>query len=179
MKLKFFNAFVVFIFVLSLIAMAIDTHSVSSNQDAENPCYFCHVDLIFEMKDGPHEGAGILCSECHGESAGHVFAEDNSVKPDRVIKPSEAGNFCGSCHETEFGDLQSSSHSSKTEKEGTIQPTCISCHSAHGYRGKETILEGCIECHGFENDKKNDSIHRLINRDSLLFNFHSLKKNES
>ena len=106
------------LFLLLAVIPAIDANFIFSNQDAEDPCYFCHVDLIFKMKDGPHESAGVFCRECHGESNDHVFVEDNSIKPDKVIKRNDAGGFCGSCHESEYHNYQLSPHGDGTQIAG-------------------------------------------------------------
>jgi Cytochrome c554 and c-prime len=172
-----FKFYLFALFLLLAVILAIDTNFIFSNQDAEDPCYFCHVDLIFEMKDGPHESAGIFCRECHGESDDHVFVEDNSIKPDKVIKLSDTGEFCGSCHENEYRNYQLSSHSGGTQREGKKSPTCTTCHSAHGKKSKKMILDDCIECHCFEGDKQDDeTVHRINKSELLLYNFHSLQK---
>ena len=168
---------VIALLIMSAAMLVIDTESGCSDQDAEEPCFFCHVDLIFEMEGGAHEGAGVFCRECHGESEGHVFAEDNSVKPDNVIKPAQVGSFCGSCHDDEYQYYQSSRHGEAIQEGNDKSPSCISCHSAHSSKSKEIILEGCIECHVSEGKEHQEETAPVLQREELMrFDFHSLKK---
>jgi hypothetical protein len=139
----------------------------------ENPCFFCHADLFFEAQDGAHEKNGVDCASCHGQSKEHNNAEDNSIKPDRVIKKTDAAGFCGGCHETELKDYSQSTHARGM---GIIEntPTCTDCHKGHLFE-KEINHEMCLDCHGGQLESNNPVTEISVN-EIVLYQAHSLKK---
>ena len=65
-------------------------------QDYNNPCFFCHMNIIVEMKvkASKHWEASVDCEACHGPSGEHVDVEDNSIKPDSVWTNEDVHNLC-------------------------------------------------------------------------------------
>ncbi len=142
-------------------------------QDMDSPCFFCHADLFFEVQDGAHEINGIDCFICHGKSVEHNNAEDNSIKPDRVVKKADAAEFCGDCHNKELKDFSLSLHAKGFGKIENV-PVCIDCHNGHLFEEKIDNKK-CLECHGEELEK--DKSMMEIDEDEIkLYQAHSLKK---
>ena len=172
MRLKWIYLFPVFIIVIFCI-LPVSNYAV---QDMENPCFFCHADLFFEVQDGAHEKNGVDCSSCHGESKEHNNAEDNSIKPDILINKSAAAEFCGDCHDKELKDFSLSTHAKGI---GTIKniPTCLDCHNGHQFE-KKIDYNKCLECHG-ENLEIDNPVVEISENDIKLYQVHSLKRIEN
>jgi len=169
MRLKWIYLFPVFIILIFCI-LPVSNYAV---QDMENPCFFCHADLFFELQDGAHERNGLDCSSCHGESKEHNNAEDNSIKPDKLIKKSDAAEFCGGCHDTELKDYSQSTHAKSMGKiENT--PTCTDCHIGHQFE-KKIDHEKCLECHGGLKDSDHP-VTEISVSEIVLYQAHSLMK---
>jgi hypothetical protein len=122
-------------------------------QDYNNPCFFCHMNVIVEMKAEAvkHWEAGIDCETCHGASGEHIDVEDNSIKPDSVWFDKNVHLLCKQCHDASLLDYKKSVHAilligSNNEKTKKA-PSCITCHGAHGLKTDKKIKEVCIECH--------------------------------
>jgi len=121
-------------------------------QDMESPCFFCRADLIFETRDSVHTKNGIDCISCHGRSVDHTFAEDNSVKPEKIFKKKDVAKFCGSCHDDELKIFLKGQHNKEVEN----SPTCSTCHKSHRFENNKETKEVCVTCHG-NNSKENES----------------------
>ncbi|MFC1558538.1 multiheme c-type cytochrome [candidate division KSB1 bacterium] len=167
MRLKWICLFAVFIIVIFCVLPA----SNYAVQDMENPCFFCHADLFFELKDGTHEKSGIDCFACHGESKEHAIAEDNRIKPEKIFTRSDAAEFCGNCHDKELKDFSLSTHFKSITKN---VPTCIDCHKGHEFE-KKIDRKICLICHGNNSDRNKSSL--IICEDDIkMYQVHSLGK---
>ncbi len=122
-------------------------------QDYLISCYYCHMDIIVEMKSKAilHWDSGVNCEACHEESGEHIDVEDNSIKPDLVWSDSTVQILCKSCHERPYQEFQESKHASwcyLTDKSSTKKiVSCITCHGAHGFMQVLEIEKLCIDCH--------------------------------
>lgn len=172
MRLKWLGLPVVLIIVFFCI-LPVSNYAV---QDMEHPCFFCHADLFFEMQDGAHEKNGVDCYACHGESKEHNNAEDNSIKPDRIIHMSDAAEFCGGCHDKELKDFSQSTHARGIGKINNI-PTCTDCHNGHLFE-KKIDHNKCLECHGVELEIENP-VTKISVDEIELYQVHSLERIES
>ncbi len=172
MRLKWIFLFVVFIVVIFCI-LPVSNYAV---QDMENPCFFCHADLFFEVQDGAHEKNGIDCFACHGESKEHAIAEDNRIKPEKIFNRSDAAEFCGDCHDKELKDFSLSIHAKGINKIKNV-PTCIDCHNGHQFE-KKIDNKKCLGCHG-EKLEKDKSVIKICEDEIKLYQVHSLKKIEN
>jgi len=84
------------------------------------------------------------CEGCHGPGAEHAEAGD----PDKILRfpaasPAAIRQACTVCHEANLGAAH--------DKAGL---TCLTCHSAHHYLERESILVApmvqlCRRCHKF------------------------------
>jgi hypothetical protein len=162
-----FGVFIILIFCISPVS----NYAVA--QDIENPCFFCHADLFFEIKEGVHEKNGIDCFACHGKSKEHAIAEDNRIKPETVIDSSNSVAFCGDCHNNELMDFSLSLHAKNTNNAEKVL-TCLNCHEGHRFDLKinQTV---CIGCHG-DNSENNKSDLKIREDEIKLYQVHSLKK---
>ena len=172
MRLKRICLFAVFIIVIFYM-LPVSNYAV---QDMESPCFFCHADLFFEIKDGAHEKNGIDCFACHGESKEHAMAEDNRIKPDKIFNRSDAAEFCGNCHDKELKDYSLSTHAKGINKIKNV-PTCMDCHKEHQFE-KKIDRKICSGCHG-DNSKKNKLAKNICKDEIKLYQVHSLKKTEN
>jgi hypothetical protein len=122
-------------------------------QDYLISCYYCHMDIIVEMKSKAtlHWDSGVNCEACHEESGEHIDVEDNSIKPDLVWSDSTVQILCKSCHERPYYEFQESKHASwycSDEKPNTNKIiSCVTCHGAHGFKHVQEIEKLCIDCH--------------------------------
>jgi hypothetical protein len=121
-------------------------------QDHNNPCFFCHMNVIVEMKAEAtkHWEAGVDCETCHGASGEHIDVEDNSIKPDSIWTDNDVHILCKQCHDTSFLDYQKSTHAKwliGSNEETKKAPSCVTCHGAHGLKADKRIKEVCLECH--------------------------------
>lgn len=137
--------------VLVVMAALFALHAKS--QDYKNPCFFCHMNVIIEMKAEAikHWEAGVDCEACHGASMLHMDVEDNSIKPDSVWTDKNVHLLCKHCHDLSCVDYNKSLHAKwlfNPEKEETKKaPSCITCHGYHGLKTNEVIREACLGCH--------------------------------
>ncbi|HEX9973330.1 MAG TPA: cytochrome c3 family protein [bacterium] len=155
-------------------------------QDNNNPCFFCHMNVIVEMKAEAtkHYEAGINCETCHGASGEHIDVEDNSIKPDSVWTDKNVHLLCKQCHDASLLYYKKSVHAillvgSNNEKTKKA-PSCVTCHGAHGLKADKKIKEVCLECHTpLPNSCEIDSLKKCL-QESLMtckncHNIHSLE----
>jgi hypothetical protein len=123
-------------------------------QDYNNPCFFCHMNIIVEMKAkaSKHWEASVDCEACHGPSGEHVDVEDNSIKPDSVWTNEDVHHLCRNCHDDIFESYKKSVHArhllcEKKKDSCPKTPGCMSCHGAHGQKVMAEIKKLCLECH--------------------------------
>ncbi len=81
-------------------------------------CARCHVISVVEWGVSRHSRGGASCTDCHGESRGHVKDERNNIKPERIPRGRTADGLCATCH---------SPGCPKTARTSD----CQSCHHAH------------------------------------------------
>jgi hypothetical protein len=137
----------------ALLLSVIMGFSQLKTQDYLISCYYCHMDIIVEMKSKAtlHWDSGVNCEACHGESEEHVDVEDNSIKPTMVWSDSNVQILCKDCHKNSFREFQESKHANwnyLAEKNNTKKIiSCITCHGAHGFKQVQEIEKLCIYCH--------------------------------
>lgn len=86
---------------------------------ADNPCAICHMANDSHHRASGHFSPGVLCRTCHGESAGHVAAEDDSVRADRPFRdPATIGPVCAQCHK-------------QLPRACGEEAACVRCHDPH------------------------------------------------
>ena len=137
----------------ALLLSVIMGFSQLKTQDYLISCYYCHMDIIAEMKSKAtlHWDSGVNCEACHGESEEHIDVEDNSIRPTMVWPDSTVQMLCKECHENSFHKFRGSKHASwcyldeKINIEKII--SCITCHGAHGFKQVQEIEKLCIDCH--------------------------------
>lgn len=148
-----------------------------AKQDTENPCFFCHADLVYETKEGIHTKNSIDCIACHGISMEHTFTEDNSKKPEKIYQKSDISDFCGNCHNDELEDFQKSIHYIGVNQKNKNYPTCSTCHEKHRFENKKNIMKNCLVCHD-SNSNESKSIVKISEKKLNLYQIHSLIKLE-
>lgn len=136
----------------ALLISIIIGFSQLKTQDYLISCYYCHMDIIVEMKSKAilHWDSGVNCEACHGESEEHIDVEDNSIRPTMVWSDSTVQMLCKNCHEKPFCEFQGSKHASwcySDEKSSIEIISCITCHGAHGFKQVQEIEKLCIGCH--------------------------------
>lgn len=138
--------------LIALFMLTLSAYETAQSQDFNNPCFYCHMNIIVEMKSAApqHWSSDVQCSACHGTSGEHVDAEDNSAKPDSVWTDMNVHNLCGSCHDEILDIYEQSGHAKfalGTVERDTIGATCVTCHGAHGLAAKTAIDTVCTRCH--------------------------------
>lgn len=141
------------VFVLSLTVILGLVLHLSKAQDYLNPCFYCHMDVLVEMKAKAHKhwNAGVNCEACHGSSMEHVDVEDNSILPDSVWTDRNVHNLCNNCHSGHFQAFRKSAHAkwldSKSKEKSKTIISCATCHGYHGFKDKNEIENDCLKCH--------------------------------
>jgi hypothetical protein len=140
--------------LLFLVAAGNGLRLNGQEQDSSISCFYCHMDIIVEMKAGApkHWNAGVKCEACHGASMGHIDAEDNSVKPEKVWGKSNVHELCRGCHDRAFAAYRKSVHARMLlpQRAARVQangPSCCSCHGFHGLRSQPQIAKASVSCH--------------------------------
>lgn len=137
----------------ALLLSVIMGFSQLKTQDYLISCYYCHMDIIVEMKSKAtlHWDSGVNCEACHGESEEHIDVEDNSIRPTMVWYDSTVQILCKDCHENSFREFQGSKHAGyyySDEQSSTEKIiSCLTCHGAHGFKQVQEIEKLCIDCH--------------------------------
>lgn len=137
----------------ALLLSVIMGFSQLKTQDYLISCYYCHMDIIVEMKSKAtlHWDSGVNCEACHGESEEHVDVEDNSIRPTMVWSDSNVQMLCKDCHKNSFREFQGSKHAGccySDEQSSTEKIiSCMTCHGAHGFKQVQEIEKLCIYCH--------------------------------
>ena len=126
--------------------------SESENETVNLSCFFCHMDVIAEMKAHAvkHWDADTQCATCHGKSVGHVDVEDNSIKPDKVWNNATVHGLCKECHQGAFARYGSSSHARLAmgaQPNTAKAPSCSSCHGYHAFKSEVEMKKQCLSCH--------------------------------
>ncbi len=140
-------------FRFALLLPVIMGFSQLKTQDYLISCYYCHMDVIVEMKSKAtlHWDSGVNCEACHGESEEHIDVEDNSIKPTMVWSDSTVQILCKDCHENSFREFQGSKHTGwcYSDQQNSTEKiiSCITCHGAHGFKHVQEIEKLCIDCH--------------------------------
>jgi hypothetical protein len=136
-----------------LLVLIIIGFSQLKTQDYLISCYYCHMDIIVEMKSKStlHWDSEVNCEACHGESVEHIDVEDNSIKPDFIWSDSTVQMLCKDCHENSFREVQESKHVSwyYSDEKNNIEKiiSCVTCHGAHGFKTIQEIEISCRNCH--------------------------------
>jgi hypothetical protein len=138
---------------ITLLFLTIIAFSQLMAQDYLNACFYCHMDIIAEVKTKAtlHWESGVSCTACHGQSEEHVDVEDNSIKPNQVWSDSSVHMLCKDCHDNQFQEFKESEHAGwyysdeKTDTSNII--SCVTCHGAHGFKSFREIEISCRECH--------------------------------
>jgi hypothetical protein len=138
---------------ITLLFLTIIAFSQLMAQDYLNACFYCHMDIIAEVKTKAtlHWESGVSCTACHGKSEEHVDVEDNSIKPNQVWSDSSVHMLCKDCHDNQFQEFKESEHAGwyysdeKTDTSNII--SCVTCHGAHGFKSFREIEISCRECH--------------------------------
>lgn len=142
-----------FLFVLFIAGITGLSTPVLKAQDYLNPCFYCHMDVLVEMKaKAPkHWQAGVDCEACHGPSEEHVDVEDNSILPNMVWTKKDVHNLCSRCHNSKFLSFEKSAHTKwlNTEEKDTLKTVinCANCHGYHGLKKGKEIQNMCLKCH--------------------------------
>ncbi len=137
------------LFILLLLAYL----PISFAQDYNNPCFYCHMNVLVTMKFDAaiHWEAEIQCVACHGASNEHIDEEDNSIKPDSVWNSLNVHQLCDNCHQEESTLYLKGSHSGYLRDQASAGndefPDCTVCHGAHIVRKKNEIETTCLSCH--------------------------------
>jgi hypothetical protein len=137
--------------LLYLMLFLSGTHAEA--QDYNNPCYYCHMNVLIEMKKkaSTHWENSTDCEACHGSSGEHVDVEDNTIKPDSIWTDKDVHNLCNNCHDDIFEHYAKSKHAklffADNETRVKKTPSCMTCHGAHGQKVSSEIETTCIVCH--------------------------------
>jgi hypothetical protein len=139
---------------LLLLASALSCwpRPVRQEQDFNISCFYCHMNVIVEMKvKAPkHWNAGVKCEACHGASMEHIDVEDNSVKPDKVWNNGNVNELCSGCHDAAFAVYRESAHARSflsAAQNASRGAVCSSCHGYHGFILGQEMVKTCKACH--------------------------------
>ncbi len=103
-------------------------------------CLQCHVTRHAGWSEGPHQGTGVSCADCHADQIHY------RVQPKPVAQFRNESEFCIQCHATEVTDFRLPFRHRVLE--GQIM--CGDCHDPHngfptdGWNG---LNETCLGCH--------------------------------
>jgi len=97
--------------------------------EAANPlagCVMCHTDVGDQFQGSVHQKEAVGCTDCHGESKGHVADENNEVKPDEVFARKDVDRRCSECHECSRPGADRPPAESPATRH-----VCTDCHGSH------------------------------------------------
>jgi len=148
MPTKKFISSVLFVLIIFLF-----TRILPYAQNYDNPCFFCHMNVLVEMKSAAtlHWENEVQCSACHGESVKHIDVEDNSIKPDSIWTLFNVHQLCANCHSECCLLYTNSPHAVFLEDSINTNaldfPSCVTCHGSHTLKESSEIERECLECH--------------------------------
>lgn len=116
----------------------------SGYAEDNSSCMVCHIDFQEELISSVHEGEGVTCMGCHGDSVTHSGDEFNITRPDVIWGRAEIAAFCRQCHKKhEKPDAVKAFRAkwlSKRRPNGRVvleDSVCTDCHGKHAIVGEE------------------------------------------
>jgi hypothetical protein len=139
--------------VIFLVLFIVLTKNLLYAQDYNNPCFFCHMNVLVEMKSTAtaHWENEVQCSACHGKSIDHIDVEDNSLPPDSIWTLLSVHELCSDCHQETCALYGNSPHAAylkvSIDTNNINHPSCVTCHGAHTLKKSSEIETECLKCH--------------------------------
>jgi DmsE family decaheme c-type cytochrome len=139
---------------VSVISASSESQNASAQYVGSDTCKNCHEDIHKKLGTNPH--AQLLgdrkewhgCESCHGPGSAHVEGggDVSKIRSFKGLSPEKASAVCERCHTA--GDRSNFKRSAHLEN----GIGCTSCHSIHGAKAKEALLQQpspglCYSCH--------------------------------